>query len=82
MPGFDENPFGEPTIDNPFAVRLHYVKLRWLSFTYVCIFYDFYHVTDTRERKWFEGGNHKPILFRRILLFSKLPQIPPMFRGD
>jgi hypothetical protein len=38
MPGFDENPFGEPTIDNPFAVRLRYVKLRWLSFTYVCIF--------------------------------------------
>jgi hypothetical protein len=21
MSGFDENPFGEPTVDNPFAVR-------------------------------------------------------------
>lgn len=22
MSGFDENPFGEPTVDNPFAVRI------------------------------------------------------------
>jgi hypothetical protein len=23
MSGFDENPFGEPTVDNPFAVRIN-----------------------------------------------------------
>lgn len=28
MSGFDDNPFGEPTIDNPFAVSIFQRKIR------------------------------------------------------
>lgn len=31
MSGFDDNPFGEPTIDNPFAVSRSWKKLNQLS---------------------------------------------------
>lgn len=31
MSGFDDNPFGEPTIDNPFAVSYFLKKIRTVS---------------------------------------------------
>lgn len=79
MSGFEENPFGEPTVDNPFAVSPNNINLCWFSFL---IFLKFTKTLAFENRNLFEKYNHEPVLFHRILLFSKLPQIRAMLKED
>lgn len=38
MSGFEDNPFGEPMVDNPFAVR----RIFFFGFVYIWLVNDFY----------------------------------------